>query len=120
MNANLNYSDVGTVQPGVELGLVHEPDHGRGLEVLEDLQGHGPGQDDVPGLVHVAHGPMPQERTEDITPFLAPLGVKPSGLEVGFGQDGDHPWVEGQWGREVYKFTIRKNNLIKVMIGLFT
>jgi hypothetical protein len=48
------------------------------------------------------------------------LGVKPSGLEVGFGQDGDHPWVEGQWGREVYKFTIRKNNLIKVMIGLFT
>jgi hypothetical protein len=63
---------------------------------------------------------MPQERTEDITPFLAPLGVKPSGLEVGFGQDGDHPWVEGQWGREVYKFTIRKNNLIKVMIGLFT
>ena len=66
-------ADVGDVHPGVKLGLVHEADHGRGLEVLEDLQGHGPGQDRVPGLVHVAHGAMPEEGADDVAPFLAPL-----------------------------------------------
>jgi len=81
MRSISNYSDVGTVKPGVELGLVHEPDHGRRLQVLEDLQGHRAGQDDVPGLVHVAHGAVAQEGSDDITPLLAPLVVKPGRLE---------------------------------------
>ena len=93
---------VGAVQAGMELGLVHEPDHGRGFQVLEDLQGHRPGQDGVPGFVHVAHGAVAQERADDVAALPASLGVEPGGLGIGFGQ-GDRAG-KGAGAVYVYEF----------------
>ncbi len=85
----INSTYVWDVQARMQLGLVHEADHGRGFEVLEDLQGHRPGQDGVPGFVHVAHGAVAQERADDVAPLLATLRLEPGRLGKGFGHGGN-------------------------------
>ena len=73
-------ADVRVHQPGVDLGLVHEPDQRRRLDVLQHLQGHRAAQDHVPGLVHVPHAAPAQERAQHVAPFPGALGVQPRGL----------------------------------------
>ena len=75
-------ADVRVDHPGVDLGLVHEPDQGRRLDVLQDLQRHIAAQHHVPGLVDVAHAAPAQERAQHIAALARTLGVEPQGLQL--------------------------------------
>jgi len=65
-------ADVGVLELGLELGFVHEAHHGRGLDVVEDLEGHHAAQDGVPGLHHVPHAAVAQEGAQHVASALLP------------------------------------------------
>jgi len=75
-------ADVRVDHPGVDLGFVHEPDQGGGLDVLQDLQGHRAAQHHVPGLVDLAHAAPAQERAEDVPALPGALCVEPIRLKL--------------------------------------